>query len=75
MFGQEPRLPIDFLLGRVQEPHHGSVDDWLREHQRRLQTAFAGAKGRLEAAARLRKERNDQRLTGDDFKEGDLVYL
>lgn len=25
MFGQEPRLPVDFLLGRVQEPVAGSV--------------------------------------------------
>lgn len=75
MFGQEPRLPVDFLLGRVQETHHGFVHDWVREHQQRLQTAFDGAKDRLQAAARLRKEKNDQRLSGNDLKEGDLVYL
>lgn len=32
MFGQEPRLPVDFLLGRVPEPSQGSIDDWVREH-------------------------------------------
>ncbi|XP_062407933.1 uncharacterized protein LOC134099157 [Sardina pilchardus] len=75
MFGQEPRLPIDFLLGRVHELSSGSVDDWLREHQQRLQTAFDGAKDRLQEAARIRKERNDQHLTREDLREGDLVYL
>ncbi|KAL2082751.1 hypothetical protein ACEWY4_022569 [Coilia grayii] len=33
MFGQEPRLPIDFLLGRVQDPVGRSVHEWLQEHQ------------------------------------------
>lgn len=27
MFGQEPRLPVDFLLGQVQEPVGGVVHD------------------------------------------------
>ncbi|KAJ8404637.1 hypothetical protein AAFF_G00335000 [Aldrovandia affinis] len=60
MFGQEPQLPIDFLLGRVGEPTEGRV----QEHQRRLQTAFDGARVRLKVAAECRKERQDQ-----------LVYL
>ncbi|KAG5268959.1 hypothetical protein AALO_G00196750 [Alosa alosa] len=75
MFGQEPRLPVDFLLGRVPEPAQGSIDDWVREHRRRFQTAFDGAKGRLQAAARQRKERNDQRVTGSELQEGGFVYL
>ncbi|KAG5267031.1 hypothetical protein AALO_G00239040 [Alosa alosa] len=53
----------------------GSVDDWLQEHQQRLQTAFDGAKERLREAARIRKERNDQHLTSEDLQEGDLMYL
>ncbi|KAI3376863.1 hypothetical protein L3Q82_000112 [Scortum barcoo] len=43
MFGQEPRLPVDFLLGRVQDPTPGMVQDWVVEHQARLQVAFEGA--------------------------------
>lgn len=35
MFGQEPRLPVDFLLGRVQDVRLGSVHEWVREHQAR----------------------------------------
>uniref|UniRef100_A0A3Q3G5R5 Gypsy retrotransposon integrase-like protein 1 n=1 Tax=Kryptolebias marmoratus TaxID=37003 RepID=A0A3Q3G5R5_KRYMA len=33
MFGQEPRLPVDFLLGRVANPVAGTVHEWVQEHQ------------------------------------------
>lgn len=75
MFGQEPKLPVDFLLGRIQEPTGGTTSDWLQEHQMRLQTAFAGAKDRIQAAARLRKERHDQNVSGGRLTEGQEVYL
>ena len=51
MFGQEPRLPLDFLLGRVESPVNGSVHEWVQEHQARLQVAFEGARERLQQAA------------------------
>ncbi|KAJ8402058.1 hypothetical protein AAFF_G00372930 [Aldrovandia affinis] len=54
---------------RIQEPNGGTVNDWLREHQMRLQTAFDGATERIQAAARLRKERNDQHVTGGSLTE------
>ncbi|KAI3366993.1 hypothetical protein L3Q82_009626 [Scortum barcoo] len=63
MFGQEPRLPVDFLLGRVQDPTPGMVQDWVVEHQARLQVAFEGAHERLRVAAGRRKERHDQQDT------------
>ena len=75
MFGQEPSLPVDFLLGRIREPTGGTVNDWLREHQTRLQTAFDGAKERIRAAAGRRKERHDQHVSGGCLAEGDVVYL
>lgn len=75
MFGQEPSLPIDFLLGRIREPEGGMAHNWLREHQTRLQTAFDGARQRMEAAARYRKERHDQHVSGGRLAEGEVVYL
>lgn len=33
MFGQGPRLLADFLLGRVQDPISGGVNEWIQEHQ------------------------------------------
>lgn len=75
MFGQEPRLPVDFLLGRVQEPLAGGVNRWILEQQDRLQVAFEGARERLGAAADRRKARHDRRVTEAPLKEGQLVYL
>ena len=43
LFGQEPRLPVDFLLGRIPDPIADSVNVWVTEHQTRLQVAFEGA--------------------------------
>ena len=75
MFGREPTLPIDFLLGRVQEPVPGTVQDWVVEHQARLRVAFAGAQERLHAAAGRRKERHDQRVHEAPLQVGQRVYL
>ncbi|KAK2852306.1 hypothetical protein Q7C36_007507 [Tachysurus vachellii] len=75
MFGQEPRLPVDFLLGRVEEPLAGSVHRWVMEHQDRLQLAFEGARARLGAAADRRKARHDLQVRESPLKEGQLVYL
>ena len=74
MFGQEPQLPIDFLLGRVEEPAPGRVDDWIEEHQRRLQIAYEEAREKLKGAADRRKGRHDQKADDQGFKEGQLVY-
>ncbi|KAL7868535.1 hypothetical protein SRHO_G00099190 [Serrasalmus rhombeus] len=75
MFGQEPRLPVDFLLGQVQDPVPGQVQDWVIEHQARLKLAFEGARDRLRVAASRRKERYDQRVREAPLQEGQLVYL
>ncbi|XP_056118703.1 uncharacterized protein LOC130096084 [Rhinichthys klamathensis goyatoka] len=75
MFGQEPRLPIDFLLGRVQEPVAGRVHQWVEEHQARLRVAFEGARDRLQVAANRRKVKHDRRVKELPLYEGQLVYL
>uniref|UniRef100_A0A8P4KLL6 Gypsy retrotransposon integrase-like protein 1 n=1 Tax=Dicentrarchus labrax TaxID=13489 RepID=A0A8P4KLL6_DICLA len=75
MFGQEPRLPIDFLLGRVESPVGGSIHEWVQEHQARLQVAFEGARERLKHAADRRKRVHDQHVRDLPLQEGQLVYL
>lgn len=42
LFGQEPRLPVDFLLGQVKDPVGGDVHEWVYEHKHSLQVAFEG---------------------------------
>lgn len=75
MFSQEPRLPVDFLLGRVEEPVSGHVHEWIEEHQTRLQLAFEGARGRLKMAAERRKKNHDQHVRDHPLSEGQLVLI
>ncbi|XP_063731577.1 retrovirus-related Pol polyprotein from transposon 412 [Eleginops maclovinus] len=75
MFGQDPQLPVDFLLGRIQEPVSGSTNDWIVEHQTRLRHAFEGATRHLEASAAQRKKHYDKRVRESLLKEGQLVYI
>lgn len=75
MFGQEPRLPLDFLLGRVPEPVAGGVHDWVHEHQTRLRVAAEGAKERLQMAADRRKANHDMKARDAPLEEGQRVYL
>lgn len=75
MFGREPQLPVDFLLGRVEEPVEGEVCSWMREHRRRLQVAVENARHRMQAAAAQRKERADVHAKGDILPAGTVVYL
>jgi len=73
--GQEPRLPVDFLLGRIQDPVPGRVQEWVAEHQARLRFTFDGAREKMLAAAGRRKERHDQRVIEAPLPVGQLVYL
>lgn len=75
MFGQEPRLPIDFLLGRSQEMLSGGVNEWVLEHQTRLQVAFEGAREHLKVTAERRKKQHDRQVRDEPLGEGQLVYL
>ena len=75
MFGQEPHLPVDFLLGRVKDPIPGEVQDWVAEHQARLTVAFEGARERLLAAADRRKDRHDQLVRESPLLVGQQVYV
>ncbi|KAG1960088.1 interleukin-1 receptor accessory protein-like 1-A [Pimephales promelas] len=75
MFGQDPQLPVDFLLGRVRESGTGTVHDWIQEHESRLQVAFEGARERLASAAARRKDYHDKRVKEMPLSEGQRVYL
>ena len=75
MFGQDPQLPVDFLLGRVQEPEAGHPHDWIMEHQTRLRPAFESETRHLEAAAARLKEHYDKHIRDIPLREGQLVLL
>lgn len=75
MFGQDPRLPVDFLLGRVESPVGGTVHEWVQEHQARLRVAFEGARERLQHAADRKTQTHDTHVKDMPLGEGQLVFL
>lgn len=75
MFGQEPQLPVDFLLGRVPEPEGAEISRWIQEHQNRLQVVFNCARERMNMAAQIRKEKHDAKVRDANLEQHQLVYL
>lgn len=75
MFGREPQLPVDFLLGRVGDPTAGEVCDWILEHQRRLQIAVEGTRKRMRLMAAQRKEKADRQSQEEVLPVGQPVHL
>ncbi len=75
MFGQAPRLPVDFLLTAVDVTASGQVKDWVDEHRETLKVTYTRVRARLDRAAELRKKRHGQ--VGREFalQEGQEVYL
>lgn len=66
---------MDFLLGRVQEPVDGTVNDWAQEHQTRLRLALKGVRDRLKEAAHRWKEHHDQSARSEPLVVGQTVLL
>ena len=60
LFGQEPQLPIDYLLGRA-APSAVGPTDWVRQHRLRLQDAHARALKHLQQAVTERVKQTDHR--------------
>ncbi|KAJ8404520.1 hypothetical protein AAFF_G00337870 [Aldrovandia affinis] len=73
MFGRSPNLPIDILFG-VEDDFSGTVDDWVQEHQRRLQTAHQTARQQMEQAAEARKRQHGPATRNSELEVGQLVY-
>ena len=76
MFGRDPRLPVDALLGGSSETDgDGSVDDWLAVHQGRLRDAYQRAGTHLDKHASDRKLRHDGKRHGTPLTLGKRVYI
>ena len=74
LFGQEPRLPVDDLLGRPAHTAAGAVD-WVRQHRLRLQEAHRKASDQLKQAAAKRARYADKGAADHALQVGDHVYL
>ena len=73
LFGQEPRLPVDDLLGCPAPTVAGTVD-WVRQHCLCLQEARHKALDRLKQAAAQRARCTDKGAADHALQVGDHVY-
>ena len=76
MYGREARLPIDIVYGT---PTQGRDDDtipsYARHTRKSLEEAYERVRTHLSAGHRVQKQHYDKRVHGDEYKEGDLVWL
>lgn len=75
MFGREPRLPIDFLLGAGEDESDGQGEDWVQEHQGLLEDSYRHVRERLLMRREYRDQRHQDQVRDPPLSEGDIVYV
>lgn len=73
LFGRDPRLPVDFLLGE-ESPETVSLDEWLSVHQQRLRHAFEKAGEHMKKKADQGAELHGKKEYIVPIKIGHRVY-
>ena len=73
-FGRDPILPIDNFLALPDTTKH-NTDDWVRQHQRRMQDAIKRAHSNIAKKAQQRKVRHDKTVKEDYLPVGTKVLL
>ena len=74
MFGREPQLPVDFLLGADEGSSDEAPEEWVRRHQESLRTVYDHVQRQLQAKAEQRNRKHNQQVTHPGLEEGQLVY-
>lgn len=74
MFGREPRLSVDIVMGVEETESDLPLDEWVEEHQKSLNVAYETVQRRLDSKRAQRELREQDQSMAADFEEGDLVY-
>ena len=75
MFGRHPRLPVDLLLGRVDDQKSESYGEFVKSLKKRLEHAYLVASEKAQEAQQTYKERYDQKSRGSTVEVGDCVLV
>lgn len=77
MYGRDPYLPVDFLLGRgnATPTTDLNMDRWIELHSEKLQFAYSRAKAELQSNEDNRKRRHEAGKVDSELQIGDRVYL
>jgi len=71
LYERQARIPIDY----TPEPNNQSHGEYARKLRQSLEKAYSSAREKLQTVAQCWKTNYDQRIHGEHFKVGDLVYL
>ena len=75
MFGREPTLPIDFILGTTDSEETSSVDEWLERHQKRLRDAMNIAIQTTQKNADMHKDQRNKTTKECPIRIGTRVLI
>ena len=75
MFGRDPKLPLDHLLGMPSSDEDDQLDEYVASHQRRLRDAFRVASRCSENESLKRRTRNDKSANASDLPVGCRVFV
>ena len=75
MFGRQPRLPVDIMMGLPVEDGKKDFHQYIANLRRRLQDAYKLAASEAEKAQLRQKRGYDQRLRGIALRPGDRVLV
>ena len=73
MFGRNPRLPLDLMLGADEKDPPET--DWLASHQDRLRDAYLKAGEHLRQHTDAQKAISDKSTNDQPIEKGQFVYL
>ena len=75
MFGRTPRLPVDVMLGRVDENDLVGYPQYVQELHHNLKNAFLLAREKITASVKHQKTVYDKGSRGSELRVGDRVWL
>jgi hypothetical protein len=75
LFGREPRLPVDHLLGIKHDSNATDVYEWVDSHKKRLNEAFTDALQNTKKSAEKRRELHDRNSTPCAIQVGAKVLV
>ena len=75
MYGREPRLPIDLILGRIDEKGDGDYCQYISDLKSRLQDVYRLASHEADKARQHQKKTYDKKVRASVLEVGDRVLV
>lgn len=77
LFGVEPRLPVDVLLGvdEEQEEVDDTLNEWVQQHREKVHEARQQARKQLERELQVREDYYNRKQYNPPIHIGQLVYV